>query len=258
MVRRNRSKVGHMSTTIKQKSKSNQLESIDTKANVNGSQNGTPRLEAGDYLTRPEFERRYHAAADIKKAELIEGIVYMPSPVRADQHGDPHFDIIAVLGTYRISTPNVRGSDNATIRLDLMNEPQPDVLLRLDPAVGGQSWIDGDGYLQGAPELIAEISASSTSYDLNQKKDIYARHGIQEYLVFQMNEEAVSWFSLQNGQYESLTADSEGVIHSSAFPGLWLDTKAFWADDMVTVMAKLQEGLSSQEHQNFVASLATK
>lgn len=140
--------------------------------------NGTPRLEAGDYLTRPEFERRYHAHPELKKAELIDGIVYMPSPVRADKHGDPHFDVIALLGFYRATTSGVRGSDNATIRVDLMNEPQPDVLLRLDPAAGGNSWIDGDGYLQGAPELIVEIAASSTSYDLHQKKAVYARHGV--------------------------------------------------------------------------------
>ena len=88
--------------------------------------NGTLRLDAGDYLTRPEFERRYHAHPELKKAELIEGIVYIPSPVRADKHGDPHFDMIGWLAFYRMTTPGVRGSDNATVRFDLLNEPQPD------------------------------------------------------------------------------------------------------------------------------------
>lgn len=147
-----------------------------------------PALAAGDYMTRPEFERRYHAHPELKKAELIEGIVYLPSPVRADKHGDPHFDMIGWLGFYRMTTPGIRGSDNATIRFDFINEPQPDVLLRLDPALGGNSWIDGDGYLQGAPELVVEVATSSTSYDLHQKKATYARHGVQEYLVLQANE----------------------------------------------------------------------
>ena len=100
-----------------------------TKPQVAHSNGTPPLLEAGDYLTRPEFERRYHAQPETKKAELIEGIVYMPSPVRADKHGDPHFDIITFLGTYRATTPGVRGSDNATVRFDFVNEPQPDVLL---------------------------------------------------------------------------------------------------------------------------------
>lgn len=225
---------------------------------VTKNTNGTPPLVAGDYLTRPEFERRYHAHPELKKAELIEGIVYMPSPVRADKHGDPHFDLIALLGVYRMATPGVRGSDNATIRFDLMNEPQPDVLLRLDPEVGGNSWIDGDGYLQGAPELIVEIAASSTSYDLHQKKATYARHGVQEYLVLQMNERQVSWFTLRDGAYELLAADGDQILRSQVFPGLWLAVTAFWADDIAAVLGVLQQGLASPQHQTFVAELSKR
>ena len=219
---------------------------------------GVPRLEAGDYLTRPEFERRYHAHPEIKKAELIEGIVYMPSPVRADKHGDPHFDVITLLGFYRAVTPGVRGSDNATIRLDLLNELQPDVLLRLDPAVGGNSWIDGDGYLQGAPELIVEVAASSTSYDLHQKKAVYARHGVQEYLVFQVNEQQINWFSLRDGVYASLTADAAGIWRSRIFPDLWLAAAAFWLGDMPALMAVLQQGLASPEYVTFREQLSRR
>lgn len=39
-------------------------------------------LENGDRLTRSEFERRYHAMSSVKKAELIEGMVYMFSVLR--------------------------------------------------------------------------------------------------------------------------------------------------------------------------------
>lgn len=213
-------------------------------------------LVAGDFLTRPEFERRYHAHPEIKKAELIEGIVYMPSPVRAEDHGDPHFDIIGWLAMYRFATPGVRGSDNATLRLDFLNAPQPDALLRLEPSVGGRSWIDGDGYLQGAPEFVAEIAASSTSYDLHQKKNTYIRHGVQEYLVLQMNERVTHWFMLRNGHYEPLLPDEKGVFRSQVFPGLWFDANAFWAGQMETVMAVLQQGIASPAHQDFVSRLA--
>lgn len=220
--------------------------------------NGTPPLEAGDYLTRPEFERRYHAHPELKKAELIEGIVYMPSPVRADKHGDPHFDVIGWLGFYRMSTPGVRGSDNATVRFDFINEPQPDVLLRLDPAVGGNSWIDGDGYLQGSPELVVEVAASSTSYDLHQKKATYARHGVQEYLVLQPNEQQVSWFSLRNGVYEQLPVDTDGILRSRVFPGLWFHAAAFCTDNMPALLAVLQQGLASPEYHMFREHLANR
>lgn len=214
-----------------------------------------PPLQPGDYLTRAEFERRYHAHPEIKKAELIEAIVYMPSPIRADQHGDPHFDLITWLGMYRVATSGIRGSDNATLRLDLKNEPQPDVMLRLESALGGTSRIDSEGYVEGPPELIGEIAASSASYDLNQKKDVYARHGVQEYLVVQMYERALIWFTLREGVYQALEADAQGTLRSEVFPGLWLQPDAFWNNDMVTVLAVLQEGLVSPEHTAFVARL---
>src|SRR5437762_2403275 len=80
-------------------------------------------LQNGDRLTRAEFERRYEAMPHLKKAELIEGVVYMPSPVRQPEHSRPHFNIIAWLGRYLDGTPGVEGGDNGSLRLDLDNEP---------------------------------------------------------------------------------------------------------------------------------------
>jgi Uma2 family endonuclease len=213
----------------------------------------TPPLQPGDFLTRPEFERRYQLHPQIKKAELIEGVVYMPSPVRARLHGDPHFTVASWLGVYQASTPGVRGSDNVTLRLDLLNEPQPDILLRFEPSRGGKCAIDIDGYLVGAPELIVEIAASSASYDMNQKKAVYARHGVQEYLVVQMHEQLVSWFALRDGIYQPLQPNEDGVLRSEVFPGLHLQPAAIWDNDLARLLATLQQGLASPEHQAFVA-----
>ena len=38
-----------------------------------------PPLENGDRLTVAEFERRYEAMPELKKAELINGVVHIPS-----------------------------------------------------------------------------------------------------------------------------------------------------------------------------------
>src|SRR6266536_1100721 len=131
-----------------------------------------PPLESGDRLTRQEFERRYSARPDLKKTELIEGVVYVPSPVRIT-HGRPHGQIMAWLGAYCAATPGVDMADNTTVRLDLDNEPQPDALLRLEPEAGGHSRIDEDDYIEGAPELIIEVAASSAAYDLHDKQHAY-------------------------------------------------------------------------------------
>ena len=214
-----------------------------------------PRLENGDRLTRTEFERRYAATPEKFKAELIEGIVYVASPVRAKNHGRPHAQIMTWLGVYCAATLGVDFADNTTTRLDLDNEPQPDALLRLEPEVGGRSRITEDDYIEGAPELIVEIAASSASYDMNTKLNAYRRNGVQEYLVWQVHEKQIAWFCLQEGEYIRLQPDTTGMIRSRVFPGLWLAVDALLRGDLAIVLAELQTGLATSEHREFVDRL---
>lgn len=216
---------------------------------------GPQPLTAGDRLTRPEFERIYQAHPEIKKAELIEGIVYMPTPVRFKQHGLPHSDVITWLGVYRAATPGVWVGDNVTVRLDFENEVQPDAVLRLDPKHGGRSRVSKDDYLEGPPELIVEVAASSAAYDLHDKRRVYARNGVQEYLVVQMYEQRVDWFVLREGVYETLKPDAKKVLKSEIFPGLWLSPPTIFTGDLAALLAILQEGLASPEHAGFVERL---
>jgi len=221
----------------------------------------TPPLIAGDHLSRVEFERRYEAHPEIKQAELIEGVVYMPTPVHFEQHGRPHARIIAWLTTYEAATPGVMVADNATVRLDNDNEPQPNALLRLEPALGGRSRISEDDYVEGAPELVVEIAASGAAYDLHSKLRAYQRNGVQEYLVVQMYEQRVDWFVLREGVYELLVPDEgnrrlPGVLRSEVFPGLWLQPAALLSGDLATLLDVLREGLASPEHKAFVARLS--
>jgi len=214
-----------------------------------------PPLESGDRLTRYEFEHRYQAMPYIKKAELIEGVVYVASPVRMANHGRPHAALVGWLMVYKAATPGVDLGDNATVRLDADNEPQPDALLRIEPEVGGNSRISDDDYVEGVPELIAEIAASSASYDLNDKLNAYRRNGVQEYIVWQIYENRLDWFSLQEGRYVPLEPDGVGVIRSQIFPGLWLAVNALREGDLAEVLAVLQQGLQTAEHQAFVEHL---
>ena len=214
-----------------------------------------PPLENGDRLTRQEFEHRYTAMAHIKKAELIEGVVYVASPVRANRHGRPHAQIIGWLFVYKAATPGVYLADNTTVRLDADNEPQPDALLRIEPEVGGTSRISDDDYVEGTPELIAEIAASSASYDLNDKLNAYRRNGVQEYIVWQSYENRLDWFRLQEGRYVALQPDEAGIIRSEIFPGLWLAVNGLREGDMAGVLAVLQQGLQTAKHQAFVKRL---
>ena len=214
----------------------------------------TPPLENGDHLTRPEFERRYDAMPNVKKAELIEGVVYMPSPVSV-RHGESHFDAITWLGLFRASTPGVRGGDNSSIRLDVDNMPQPDACLLIDPAHGGRARISGDNFIEGAPELIVEIATSSANYDLHEKLDVYRRNEVVEYVVWRTRDAEIDWFVLREGRYEPLARSPEGYYRSEVFPGLWLDPGAMIRGDLAAVLRVAQQGLQTPEHAGFVDRL---
>jgi Uma2 family endonuclease len=192
-----------------------------------------PALESGDHLSRDEFERRYTLRPDIKKAELIGGIVYVASPVRIPQHAEPHGSMMAWAFIYAASREGVRAADNGTVRLSDDDEPQPDVFMWREP---GQAHLDSEGYLVGAPELAAEIAASSASIDLHEKKERYRRAGVQEYIVWLTEEERILWFRLRDGAYVELEADAEGVVHSEVFEGLRLDVRRLLAGDRTAVL----------------------
>jgi Uma2 family endonuclease len=221
-----------------------------------GPGNGViPPLEDGVRLTRAEFERRYEAMPNLKKAELIEGVVHVPSPVRHGYHGRQHSYLNGWLVVYQASTPGVEASDNSTVRLDLDNVPQPDCLLFIQPEHGGKVRIDEDGYIEGAPEMVAEVAASSTSYDLGDKLKAYQRNGVREYVVWRVLDQELDWFVNREGRFERLSPAADGILRSTLFCGLWLDPAALLGGDINAVLAILQQGLNSPEHAEFVAEL---
>jgi Uma2 family endonuclease len=214
-----------------------------------------PPLENGDRLTRAEFERRYDAMPELKKAELIEGEVYIPSPVRHSLHSHPHTRLVTWLGNYETDTPGVEAGDNGSVRLDLDNEPQPDAFLIIRPDHGGQARISDDDYIEGAPELVGEVASSRVSYDLGKKLFVYRRSGVCEYVVWRVLDRQIDWFVNREGQFELLSPGDDGILRSAVFPGLWLDPDALVRGDKARVKAVLQQGLSSPEHAEFVAGL---
>ncbi len=214
-----------------------------------------PPLQDGDRLTRAEFERRYDAMPELKKAELIEGVVHMGSPVSANGHAEPHFNLITLMGLYCLHTPGVVGGDNATLRLDLDNEPQPDVYLRILAECGGQCVLDQKGYVAGAPELVAEVAASSVSYDLHDKLNAYRRNQVREYLVWRVRDREVDWFVLREGCFERLPLGTDGLLRSEVLPGLCLDPQAVIARDTERMFQVAMQGVASPEHHAFLTRL---
>ena len=204
-------------------------------------------LENGESLHAAEFLRRYEAMPEPTKAELIQGIVYITSPVSLD-HGEPDW-----LFHYAVHTLGVKAATNATIKLSADDVLQPDGLLRISREYGGQS--HAGVYLQGAPELGVEISISSSSIDANTKKTSYRRAGMQEYIVWRTRQKAIDWWQLVDDDYRLIEPDENGILKSRIFPGLWLNPQALLSEDGVRVLEVVTQGLASPEHAAFVERL---
>jgi Uma2 family endonuclease len=214
-----------------------------------------PPLEAGQRLDQPTFHERYEAMPPSTRAELIGGVVYMPSPLRTD-HGENSRVVSGWLLQYQRFTKGIRGADNTTVILGGFGEPQPDGLLFIPEALGGLSRIDKDGYIAGPPELIVEVARSSRAIDLGKKKQDYERGGVPEYVVIELDPDRVHWFVLREGRYAEHPPGADGVFRSEVFPGLWLDAAAFYADELEGLIATLDRGLATPEHAAFAARLA--
>ena len=213
-----------------------------------------PPLEAGDHLSQKEFHARYELMPEKVKAELIERIVYMQSPLKR-AHGRYQGMLMRWLGAYEDATPGVEAYDNATTIMGDESEPQPDGCLLILPEKGGQARFTDEDYLEGAPEFIGEIATSSESFDLHSKKRDYERAGVKEYVVFATRQKKIHWFFRGTSGFEALALNEDGYFHSRVFPGLWLDPQAFSALDGNRLMSCLTVGVSSPEHAEFVLQL---
>lgn len=200
-----------------------------------------PALESGDVMTRDEFERRYGLRPDLKKAELVEGVVYVASPTR-NPHGTATALVVGWLAYYHASHPDTAVSADGTVRLADDTEVQPDAFLRLTAEAGGQAPIDADAFVAGAPELVIEVAHSSASRDLHAKKRAYQAAGVREYVVWELEAGVIHWFALVDGAYVPREPDADGVLESTVFDGLRLDVGAMLGGDLARVLDGLAAG----------------
>jgi Uma2 family endonuclease len=212
-------------------------------------------LQAGDVLPREEFLRRWENMPRLARAELIGGVVYLPSPL-SRKHGTMENNVAGWVAVYRAATPGTEAGNNMTWLMG-KDAPQPDTSLYVLPECGGRVRMRGE-LLQGAPEFLAEVCLTSAVYDLHQKLELYQEAGVEEYLAVLLHEQEVRWHRLTGGRFEVLAPPADGVYRSAVFPGLWLDAAALLAGDLARVLAVVQTGIPTPEHQAFVEQLAAR
>ncbi len=211
-------------------------------------------LVEGQRLDQPTFHALYEAMPPGTRAELIDGVVYMPSPLGLE-HGVAHVPVMVWLDYYAEHVPGVEVMDNASTILGWRGEPQPDGLLRIRPDFGGRTWNEG-GFVHGGPELVVEVSKSSRYVDLGPKKADYERAGVQEYIVRAIDPDEIYWFGQEQGELVQRSIGADELHRSTVIPGLWLDPVALLTGDRRRLRAVIDLGCATLEHAEFVARLA--
>ncbi len=211
-------------------------------------------LVEGQRLDQATFHERYEAMPSGTHAELIGGVVYMPSPVGRD-HARAHVPTIVWMDRYAEATPGVEVLDNMTTVLGRESELQPAALLRILPEYGGRTATER-GFVRGAPELVVEVSKATRYVDLGPKLEDYERAGVLEYVVRALDPDEVIWHVLREGRLVAVPPGADSLYRSEVFPGLWLDPAALLAGDRVGLRVALHQGLATAEHSAFVARLA--
>ena len=214
-----------------------------------------PTLREGDRLNSSEFIRSWEAMPLLKHAELIDGVVFMPSSVN-DPHSTVHFAMNGWLWLYNEATPGCKGGSEGTWVMGPKDVPQPDLALSILPECGGQSRVEG-GLSVGAPEMVVEVTGSSYSRDLGVKLELYRNAGVREYVTVLLQPRQVVWRQLVRGRYREIKPGEDGLLRSVVFPGLWLDPAAVW-NPKRSVRTAVDKGAKSPEHAAFVKRLAAK
>jgi Uma2 family endonuclease len=213
-------------------------------------------LVDGQRLDQPTFHAVYQTMPPGTRAELINGVVLMPSPV-GPPHGRANLIALMWIGFYQANTPGVEALVDTSTALGLKSEPQPDVSLRITSEGLGRTHTD-QHIIQGVPELLVEVAHSTRYTDLGPKFDDYERAGVLEYVVRAIEPDEVYWFELRNGRFVELSPGPDGIYRSNAFPGLWLDPSALLTSDIRKLQQVVDLGCATPEHAAFVAKLSVR
>jgi Uma2 family endonuclease len=216
-----------------------------------------PPLQNGERLDQKTFHVRYEAMPKRVRAELIGGIVYLLAPDNL-RHGRVKMRVVHWLTEYEDATPGTEAYANSTAILGEDSETQPDAHLIIPPEKGGQMRMNEDEYLEGAPELVAEVALNREAIDLHAKKKDYEKAGVREYVVIVLQQNQIIWYISPKGRFEELALEVDGIFRSGVFPGLWLDPDALLRLDKDRIREVLQQGLASPKHAAFVGRLAAQ
>lgn len=198
------------------------------------------RVEVAERMGVEEF---FRDAPEDQKAELIDGVMIMPSPPLTI-HEQLFSFLFRLLGGYteELELGEILGSRTA-VALDANNAPEPDILF----VSADRRHIIQEKGVMGAPDLVIEIlSAGTVRYDRGTKFDAYERAGVRElWLIDPYGPTGTEFYCLEGGRFQPFISDADGILRSAAVSGFWIDVNWLWPQDrFISVSQALTQILS--------------
>lgn len=149
---------------------------------------GNTRFTYADYRTWPDDERW----------EIIDGEAYAMTPAPSLKHQSITLNLATRLTDYLRGKPCKPFVAPTDVVLDDLNVVQPDLLVVCDKSKMTAANI------QGAPDLVVEVLSHSTSLkDKREKKRLYERFGVREYILAYPDDALVERYALADGKYST-------------------------------------------------------
>jgi Uma2 family endonuclease len=179
---------------------------------------GNTRFTYADYQTWPDDERW----------EIIAGVAYAMTPAPSIRHQNVSGNIFTMFKDFFRGNPCKPFYAPVDVVFDEENVVQPDLLVVCD-----KSKIT-EANIRGVPDLVVEILSPSTSLkDKREKKDLYERFGVREYLLIYPEDAFVERYSLEGEKFglpDILNWDEK--LRLSAFPEVELNLWEVFEKDL--------------------------
>ncbi len=163
---------------------------------------------------------------DGKRREIIEGVLYVAAaPSRF--HQEVQIRLIVQIGP--LVKENRSGSIFAApvdVRLSDHDLVQPDLIFIRRDRLG---FYQGNT-VRGAPDVVMEIlSPTNRGYDLIEKAQLYERHRVPEFWIFDPVHATIAQRVLVDGRHMQIVPE-DGLYHSTIIPGLVIDPDVLFSD----------------------------
>ena len=154
------------------------------------------------------------------KWELDDGVLYiMPSGTRDHQFLDLEFSrrIADYIDSFEQTPAHIYHEMTTILSRELQRAPEPDIVIVRE---GRPGVLDGR-WVEGAPDIVAEILSTDRNRDRVRKRRIYAEAGVLEYWLIDPENDSVTLLELGNGEFvERAALGADDTLTTPLLPGL--------------------------------------